>query len=153
MLRLSRQSCKRSWAIDLCYEKVTRIDLDIDATLIDFSNWSISYVDFNGDGIYGLQDPVYLHDRNHGNQIVLGDIRLTLFESYFPGTKVMNYNTDANSLSFDLMGINTNNSTSRVVGIRFFNRNGNYHHLKGSPIYDSADAVYLHIIEHAQWVE
>jgi hypothetical protein len=127
--------------------KVKRIDADINAHLRNFINWSIAYLDLNGDNVYSLRDPLYLHDRIHGNHLISGDIRLTFFQEHYPGSRVINYSPDANLSSVDLMGINTTNGTApvQVVGIRFFNVNGNY--LDGFPIYDLPDAVYLNIID------
>jgi len=123
--------------------KVKRTDIDIDESIIQFyPNWSISYVDLSGDGTYGLQDPVYLHNKSHGDGIASGDIRLTFFNG-LPGTIVASSDTDANSIALDLRGLN--NKSNEAVFIRFFNANGNYN-LKGNPQYDRPDAVYLHII-------
>jgi len=134
-------------AIYMPGSKVKRIDADINAHLMNLINWSIAYLDLNGDNLYGLQDPLYLHDRSCGNHLLSGDIRLTFFQEYFPGSRVINYSPDANLSSIDLMGINTTNGTApiQVVEIRFFNANGNY--LDGFPIYDLPDAVYLNIID------
>ncbi|MGV8175193.1 MAG: hypothetical protein ACP5OU_05770, partial [Methanothrix sp.] len=123
---------------------VTRTDVDINASLKDLTNWSIVYTDFNGNNIFDLRDPLYLHDKNRGNYIVAGDIKLTFFEGYFPGSRVMNYSVDVNSSCLDLMGIYAQNEAADVVEIRFFNANGNY--INGFPIYDWPDAVYLHIV-------
>lgn len=127
--------------------KVKRTDADINAHLKNFINWSIAYLDLNGDNAYGMHDPLYLHDRSRGNHLISGDIRLAFFQEYFPGSRVINHSPDANSSSIDLMGINTTNGTApvQVVGIRFFNVNGNY--LDGFPVYDLPDAVYLNIID------
>jgi hypothetical protein len=134
------------FAIYVPGSKVKRTDADINAHLRNLINWSIAYLDLNGDNVYGLQDPLYLHDRSRGNHLISGDIRLTFFQDYLPGSRVINYSQDANSSSVDLMGINSRNGTTpaQVVEIRFFNANGNY--LDEFPIYDLADAVYLHII-------
>ena len=134
------------FAIYIPGSKVTRTDADINASLEDLTDWSIAYTDLNENNIYDLLDPLYLHDENHGNSIVSGDIRLTFFEGYFPGSRVMNYSADFNSSSLDLMGIYTTTiKPADLAEIRFFNANGNY--LNGFAIYDLPDAVYLHIVD------
>jgi hypothetical protein len=131
-------------AIIMPGSKVIRTDADISAPLMSFSNWSIAYIDLNKDNIYSLHDPLYLHDRSHGNQIVSGDIRLTSFEINSPGTRVVSYSAETNSLCINLLGINASDYVPRTAGFLFFNANGNY--LNGSAVYDRPDAVYLHIL-------
>lgn len=132
-------------AIYIPGSKVTRTDADINAPLEDLTDWSIAYTDLNGDNIYDLRDPLYLHDKKRGNNIVSGDIRMTFFEGYIPGSRVTNYCADVNSSSLDLMGIYPiTTEAADLAEIRFFNANGNY--LDGFPIYDWPDAVYLHIV-------
>jgi len=133
------------FAIYIPGSKVTRTDADINASLEDLTDWSIAYIDLNVDNIYDLLDPLYLHDKKRGNYIVSGDIRLTFFDGYFPGSRVTNYSADFNSSSLDLMGIYaTTIKPADLAEIRLFNANGNY--LNGFPIYDWPDAVYLHIV-------
>ena len=124
--------------------KVKRTDADINAQITSLRNWSIAYLDSNGDSIYGLEDSLYLHNRSCGNQIVSGDIRLTFFQGFLPGTRVRNSNSDADLVVSDLMSINTSDVIPQVVVISFYNANGNY--LEGSPQYDLTDPVYLHIL-------
>jgi len=124
--------------------KVKRTDADINAQIISFRNWSIAYLDSNDDSIYGLEDSLYLHNRSCGNQIVPGDIRLTFFQGFLPGTRVRNSNADSDLAVSDLMSIDTSDVIPQVVVISFYNANGNY--LKGSPQYDLTDPVYLHVI-------
>jgi len=138
------------FAIYLPGSKVKRTDLDINESLINFTNWSIAYVDLNNDNIYGLHDPLYLHDRNHGDKIVSGDIRLTSFQVNPPGTRVMSHSADGNSSCIDLMGVSTPDPSARIVRILFFNANGNY--LGRSAIYDWPDTVYLHIFNSSKGI-
>jgi hypothetical protein len=123
--------------------KVTRTDMDINSSFITLINWSISFIDLNGDGSYSLQDPVYLHNKSRGDQIVPGDIRLNLFNG-LPGTRVAGSSPDANSFALDLLGLTRYINNTETVAIRFFNSNGNY--LNETPQYDRLDAVYLHIL-------
>ena len=122
--------------------KVARTDMDINLPLMSLAKWNISYIDVNGDGIYSLQDPVYLHNKSdRDNRISSGDIRLSFFYG-LPGTRVTGFSADANSFALDLLGFAS--YIPEVVSIRFFNANGNY--LNGNPQYDRPDPVYLHII-------
>ncbi len=132
------------FAIYVPGSKVTRNDVDINAPLCTLNDWSIAYVDLNGDNVYSIQDALYLHNMSCGCQIVSGDIRLTFFERFLPGTRVRNFDLDANLFAFDLMGI-TAYLPNQTVAIRFFNANGNYR--EGSAVYDWPDAVYLHILD------
>jgi len=123
--------------------KVARTDIEINAPLEPLINWSIAYSDLNGDNTYSLQDSIYLHNRSFGNQILSGDIRLTIFGGFLPGTRVINTHPDANLPVINLMSINSRDVIDEVA-ILFYNTNGNY--IKGLPKYDRTDAVYLHII-------
>lgn len=123
--------------------KVARTDIDINAPLDPLINWSIAFLDLNGDNIYNMEDSIYLHNRRSGNQILSGDIRLIFNRGFLPGTKVMNTHSDANSPVINLMSINSDDVIDRVA-ISFYNTNGNY--INGTPKYDRTDAVYLHII-------
>ncbi|MCX6678575.1 MAG: hypothetical protein NTU95_11630 [Methanothrix sp.] len=122
--------------------KVRRIDADINAPLLYLINWSFVCSELDGNEIYDLRDPLYLHNRTLGNEIVPGDIRLTSFRDFIAGTKVMNSDWDAGISVFDLDGLPTNDM-NHIAAIRFYNANGNY--LEGKPVYDSPDAVYLDI--------
>ena len=123
--------------------KVARTDIEINAPLAPLINWSIAYSDLNGDNTYSLQDSIYLHNRSFGNQILSGDIRLTIFGGFLPGTRVINSHPDANLPVINLMSINSGDVIDEVA-ILFCNMNGNY--IKGLPKYDRPDAVYLHIV-------
>jgi len=129
--------------------KVTRTEKDINAPLVTLANWSISFIDLNGDRIYSVQDPVYLHNKSRGNQIVSSDIRLTFSNGLLPGTRVMNSSSDAYLPALDLLGLTS--YIREAVAIRFFNTNGNY--IDGIPNYDRTDAVYLHIISSKKELE
>lgn len=119
--------------------KVKRTDEDIDAPLLYLINWSFAFSEMDGNKIYDLRDPLYLHNRTRGNTIVPGDVRLTSFGNFIAGTKVMNSDWDVGISVFDLGGIATNH----IAAIRFYNANGNY--LGNEPKYDGPDAAYLDI--------
>jgi hypothetical protein len=124
--------------------KVTKTDPDIDASLSKLSNWSFAYADLDEDNAYGLDDPVYLHNRSLGGKIAPKDIRLTGFMQFVPGSRVAASNADAGKSIFDLMEVVGDENKNNIAKIRFFNYNGNYK-IDGKPEYDEPDPLYLDI--------
>lgn len=131
--------------------KVSRTDLDIDSHLIRLKGWCFVFCDKEEDGIYDLDDPVYLHNSNLGNKITEGDIRLTTIPNFSAGSKVWRSDGDEGQQVFVLMAIMSPINTTHIADIRFFNANGNYragnsgNNGLSSSIYDRPDQVYLDI--------
>jgi hypothetical protein len=135
--------------------KVKRTDPDINVALIRLTNWSIACLDLNGNQIFDLDDQLYLHNRDMGNETALGDIRLTYWD-HPSGSKIMRSDRDICQPVFDIMRIMGNDDD--LVCIRFYNANGNYMpqdsdkilHFPDDdfpkPIYDAHDQVYLDVI-------
>lgn len=134
--------------------KARKTDVDINASLIRLENWSIACFDLNGNEIYDLNDPLYLHNRSTGYETSEGDIRLTQSWDFSAGSKVKESDKDKGMPVFDLLEILS--GENGIAYIRFYNANGNYQnkvpveriHLRddsATPIYDSPDQVYIDI--------
>jgi len=123
--------------------KVAETDMDVDSPFTELHNWSLAYFDFDGNGIYSLMDPVYLHNKSIGDILAPNDIRLTRYNVFKAGTRVTAFDADAGLYVFDLMTIAPAYYIDQLAAIRFYNRNGNY--IDGSPVFDRPDVLYMDI--------
>ncbi|OPX80353.1 MAG: hypothetical protein A4E45_00099 [Methanosaeta sp. PtaB.Bin039] len=94
-----------------------------------FQPAELRYYDVNGDRSYGLEDPVYL-DFNPG-QVTPGDLRITGYLSYQPGSLVLDSDVDSGKQTRTLPGT-----------LSFYNANGNVDSLGGA-IFDRGDIVFI----------
>lgn len=136
--------------------KVKPGDQDFDARLLPLNNWIIAYAVINGNGIYSLDDPVYLHNSGSGNTVIPNDIRLTGFSGFAAGTKVRAIDRDCNVKLVPMLSkFSTSSWEGPLATIRFYNANGNYNMGGGyatscRPLYDYVDPIYLDISRHGQ---
>ncbi len=89
------------------------------------------YFDVDGDGVYSLEDPVYLDVGPEYGRIDAGDVRITSYLIYPAGTRVRDSDEDNDKPAPILPGV-----------LSFMNLNGNINSF-GLAIYDQNDRIYV----------